>query len=450
MAQAQSIRIVRSDVDSGRSNFVTATQLFGMDIEVSGVNNCTGVSFELQYQGSQYVVFSNWKARDLGLNGTFAYDLSDTSKGLGSLHVGALSGVSISDPGVDNPVAVHLDFVVRPNTPNNLPISFSFVHAQAVSSDSGGRIVSLSSTAYTVNVHGFVNVYPGDADNNGVVDSRDATTVGAYLKQGSGASNVRGYKREPCSTLWMAQEALVWDSSKATYADCDGSGDVTLSDNLVVQINFGKVHSKTKHEVDIQSTGRDYWPATFSRQALGIYAPKSLLGAAFELRFAANAELPLGFECADPDVHCSLFLPDPEQRSVFLVFGSENGKNLIRSGQVGNFIYASSSASFSTIQAMGATADGGIFNLGGLSSVDENPNTNSPVLYIDESSTIHIAAGEVAQVCVSDILGRIFILAQRSGAAASSISTQDLPQGSYFVLLQGAQGSIFKSFQILR
>ncbi len=292
---AQTIRLVRTDVDSGRASFITATQMFGVDVLVSGVKNCTGVSFELQYQGSKMVVFSNWKERELGRKGTFAYDLSDTSTGVGSVHIGALAGIAITDPGIDNPRAVHLDFVVRPDAQNATPISFTFVHAQAVTSDSGGRIVPLTSTTYSVVIHGFVNVFPGDADNNGVVDSRDATTVGSFLKQGSGSSNVRGYKREPCSTLWLPQPSLVWDSSKATYADCDGSGDVTLSDNLVVQINFGKAHSITKKINDIQQRLSTQFDQSLTRIPISIGSNSTLLGVALELQLLDPNARVVGF-----------------------------------------------------------------------------------------------------------------------------------------------------------
>ncbi len=440
---AQSIRIVRSDVDSGRASFITATQLFGMDIEVSGVNNCTGVSFELQYQGSQYVVFSDWKARDMGMQGSFAYDLSDTASGAGSVHIGALSGIAVTDPGIDNPVAIHLDFVVRPSAPNGTALTFSFNHAQAVTSDSGGMIVNLSSAPYQVSIHGFVNVFPGDADNNGLVDSRDATTVGAFLKQGSGASNVRGYKRQPCSTLWLPQEALVWDSAKATYADCDGSGDVTLSDNLVVQINFGKEHSKTKKDNEIQCVKRTPHVQDGVEQALFVQTPVDLVGAAFAFDFPVGSELPVDFVCADAAVNTSLFLPDPDAHRVYLVFGSEHGLNAVHSGLAGHLIYNQRTSPYSCSQAMGATAGGSFYSLSILSEVNEHSSdlgdTTNLFRYDQDDIVCNPLVHEVSLV---DGLGRVVAhISQHDLGTELRLSTKAYAAGAYFLILRGEAGA---------
>ncbi len=428
-----------------------------MDIVVSGVKNCTGVSFELQYNAAKYVVFSNWKARDLGLQGTFAYDLSDTASDKGSVHLGSLSGTAVTDPGIDNPVAVHLDFVVRPDAPNALPISFNFVHAQAVSSDSGGRIVSLSSSSYNVTVHGFVKVWPGDADNNGVVDSRDATTVGAYLKQGSGASNVRGYHRDPSSTLWMAQPALVWDSSKATYADCDGSGDVTLSDNLVVQINFGYLHSIIKNGSanDIQSVHEPVLPefphhaASMPRQELCASLPMPLAAAAFELQYPQGAALPLGFESDDPEVVCSLFDADAEHNRVFLTFGSVDRVNRLKSGLLGRLVYAADVSTASWTQALGSSGGGSIVSLKSFTSVDtEIPN--SEVELSIGSGTLRISNANVTRVEIVDILGRRFLSTDVVDQANQSIDISALPSGTYMLLLSTHNSRGVRPLSILR
>ncbi|MFM8568469.1 MAG: hypothetical protein ACKOB6_02550, partial [Candidatus Kapaibacterium sp.] len=107
-AHAQSIRLVRTDVDAGRSPFVTATQSFGLDVVIDSLDRCTSASFELRYTNARSCLFSHWKTRDLGKKGVFVYDRSD-SLGNGSVHVGALSGMGSTDSAFSDPIVIHLD-----------------------------------------------------------------------------------------------------------------------------------------------------------------------------------------------------------------------------------------------------------------------------------------------------------------------------------------------------
>ena len=444
-AHAQTIRLVRSDVEAGRSGFVTATQSFGVDVVVDSIANCTSVSFELRFTNAKHVVFSHWKTRDLGKKGVFVYDLSD-SLGNGSVHVGALSGMGATDSAFTNPVVIHLDFVVLPDAPNDSTISFSFVYPQAVVTDSGGTIVKLNSVPYTATVHGFVQVHPGDADNNGIVDSRDATTVGAFLKQGSGTSNVRGYKREPASTLWLPQAALVWDSAQATYADCDGSGDVTLSDNLVVQINFGKTHSKTQSNSSIQSAKRSVYPAELQRVPVRIQAAENLLGVALSARLVDASARVIGFEPAEslPGVFPGYMRCD--DGSLLLVFGSEQGQNSIRPGVAGYLVFESASCPVEMTHVLGATADGRIFPLYQTTATNSDDHT-CPT---DDAQCIRVRADRAssmlsilglpattdAEVVISNVTGKELV---RTRIQENGNIPLSLPSGLYVVNINTAQ-----------
>lgn len=441
---AQTIRLVRTDVESGRSGFVTATQSFGVDVVIDSLSGCTSASFELRYTNAKYCVFSHWKTRDLGKKGVFVYDLTD-STGNGSVHVGALSGMGVTDSAFTNPVVIHLDFVVLPDAPNDSTITFSFIYPQAVTTDSGGTIVQLATAPYTVTIHGFVSVYPGDADNNKVVDSRDATTVGAYLKQGSGTSNVRGYKREPASTLWLPQASLVWDSAMATFADCDGSGDVTLSDNLVVQINFGKTHSRAKSTTSIQSAKNVQFPAELARVPLRVTTQENLLGVAVRATLTEPSARVIGFEPA-PNVtgaypsfvHC-------DDGNVLLVFGSEQGKNCLQSGVIGSFVFDGNTSDVMFNEVLGATADGRIFPLYQTTTAIEERTcpTNDPCtvrVELDRSGSTLIVRGSSEDVSgmlrVSTVTGREVLQVQVESETRIPV---DLPYGLYIVSLSSAK-----------
>jgi hypothetical protein len=240
----QTLKLVRTDVDSNRSSFVTATYLFGVDIYAKDLKRCNAVSFELRWNQTRYITFSEAILTDFSKNGTaivtppkINYNADE-----GKLFVGVLSGDSVGSLGTDNPLVIHLEFAVSQSSKDGDDLTFIFDNVQAVvSTDSGGKIIDILTPPVKYRIHGFIDVWPGDADNNGIVDQRDMSTVGLYLKFGSSFKNMRSFKRQPTSTIWTAQRSLAWDTLQATYADCDGNGDVTITDMLVIGLNFSKV-----------------------------------------------------------------------------------------------------------------------------------------------------------------------------------------------------------------
>ena len=243
IVHAQSLRTERTDVDSSRSSFVTATYLFGIDFYVDGLDSCTAVSFDINYTNSRYISFSEVRNTEFGFHGKepviiTSKNLSDNT---GYVHVGVLSGMEVGERGFDNPCCVHLEFAVAQNAPHGDITVFSFSNVQAVGT---GGIIQLTAEDVTYNIHSFIGVWPGDADNDGEVTSKDVTTIGRFLGYGSSSKNsMRSFKRENASTIWASQSVLAWDSIDVSHADCDGNGDVTVTDQLIVALNFGKTHA---------------------------------------------------------------------------------------------------------------------------------------------------------------------------------------------------------------
>ena len=265
-ALSQSIRLVRSDVDSSRSHFVTATYRFGVDVKLENAGRCSAAAFELRYSNAQYVQYSGYSAGQLGRDGIIVFaDPTSTTTGSGKLNVSVISNKTIEEA-PQNPVIIHLDFVTTSNAPHNATSTFTFTVAQAVT-DSGTVTLQTTPLAYTI--RSFVSVFPGDANNDGTVDTRDWTAVAEFI---SGGTRYRGYKRNPASVYWQAQTALAWDSATATYADCDGSGDVTQKDALVTAYNFGKKHFS---KMEGESVLADTEPSQHA-VALGEYPPDAI------------------------------------------------------------------------------------------------------------------------------------------------------------------------------
>jgi hypothetical protein len=77
-------------------------------------------------------------------------------------------------------------------------------------------------------------VYPGDANNDGIVNEMDVLPLGVYW-------NVSGDGRG-MPPLWHRQASKSWTPQGATYADCNGDGLVDESDLLVIGTNWGLNH----------------------------------------------------------------------------------------------------------------------------------------------------------------------------------------------------------------
>ncbi len=89
-------------------------------------------------------------------------------------------------------------------------------------------------------------VWPGDADNDQLVDYNDILPIGL----GYGAT---GTSRPGASILWQAQSAVDWSQVFMSYplapnykhADCNGDGMINAADTLAIRQNFSLTHSKT-------------------------------------------------------------------------------------------------------------------------------------------------------------------------------------------------------------
>ncbi len=77
-------------------------------------------------------------------------------------------------------------------------------------------------------------VYPGDTDNNGVVDERDVLPLGMFWGE-------TGFERpDSLGLLWAKQAAHRFDELRATYADADGNGVVADLDICGITDNWGR------------------------------------------------------------------------------------------------------------------------------------------------------------------------------------------------------------------
>jgi hypothetical protein len=82
-----------------------------------------------------------------------------------------------------------------------------------------------------------VMVYPGDANNDGLVNADDVLALAAYWQS-------RGPEPIYNSLTFAPREAEEWIPAAATYADTDGNGVVNQKDLLPIGLNFGSTVAK--------------------------------------------------------------------------------------------------------------------------------------------------------------------------------------------------------------
>jgi len=77
-------------------------------------------------------------------------------------------------------------------------------------------------------------VYPGDANDDGVVDERDVLPLGVhFLRTGPG--------RNRNFDVWSLEAATAWSPREATHADCDGNGIIDSNDVCAILEFFDRV-----------------------------------------------------------------------------------------------------------------------------------------------------------------------------------------------------------------
>lgn len=113
------------------------------------------------------------------------------------------------------------------------PLEFTTDYFWRVQASNDGGISPWSSIwKFTTVREAVAFVYPGDANNDGIVDVRDILPIGRYYNQ-------IGQSRPNASLNWEPQPLFeAWDTESACYADCNGNGRVEQDDVQVLVRNW--------------------------------------------------------------------------------------------------------------------------------------------------------------------------------------------------------------------
>jgi hypothetical protein len=349
MAAAQSVTLVRTDVDSARAHFITATMRFGVDITLRDAPGCNAATMDITFSNANVVRYSGWSAGSFPRRNVVVVDLSDPTTNTGRLSITAFSGNPAPDSGVNNPVIIHLDFVTMPDAVHNTLCTFGFINPLAVLNKNNGSAISLNSQSISYTIRSWIDVWPGDADNNGVVDSRDGIAIGLYLTNSASESRFRGFRRPSASTVWAPQTVLAWDSAQATFADCDGNGEVTTTDALILALNTSKRRSTIgpgggkplAAPVNTDKAQENPLPAGYKKIAIPVQADEPIIGATARISWAedlANEKYKvIGFESGtlfegDESVFISKIYPETNSADLVSCSLNPSRRNNIQAG----------------------------------------------------------------------------------------------------------------------
>lgn len=266
----QVITFERTDVEGKKADFVTATYSFGIDIRIDSIKNCSNVAFELSYNQVKYVKFSEYNiSEDWNGGVTLVVERQiDTASDKATLAIEAGTGFLADTNSPNNPKIIHLEFVVAPNATHGQLLEFSISKIKATYyKDSVIELLIPKTFKIPYQVHSYIEVWPGDANCDGLVDPLDWSVISLYLTEPRIKS--RAFKRPFASILWQPQICIAWDELAATYADCDGNGFINTSDWVVVAVNDSKKHNsicnpntksdpKNKNKIALEAINDDF------------------------------------------------------------------------------------------------------------------------------------------------------------------------------------------------
>lgn len=101
---------------------------------------------------------------------------------------------------------------------------------------------SLNSNTVAVNINNNPpDVWPGDANNDSLVNNVDLLSVGLHYAQA-------GAPRQSVSNVWQAYTAINWgqlqnNGEDVKHADCNGDGTIDIADTLAINQNFSLTHA---------------------------------------------------------------------------------------------------------------------------------------------------------------------------------------------------------------
>lgn len=174
------------------------------------------------------IVFGNYTLTNTFNSNSFFYDIFIVKYSLSGNVVWAKSTGGNSDD-VGNSVSVDVNgnvFVTGYFWSTTIPF--------------GTSLLSYSNSSFFV-AKLVDDVWPGDSDNNAIVNNNDLLPIGLYFGQ-------TGAPRASISNVWQADSAVNWGITMSNgfdikHVDCNGDGTIDVNDTLAINLNFNLTHA---------------------------------------------------------------------------------------------------------------------------------------------------------------------------------------------------------------
>ncbi|NUM77390.1 T9SS type A sorting domain-containing protein [candidate division KSB1 bacterium] len=212
------------------SNPQTSCSEYFVDIRVENVTNLFGASFVLNYTNTAYVNYLS--SENGGFLGNDVLLYANPEDALGKVSIGVTR--KTGQPGsTGSGVIVRVKFSSPASTPVGTPVTFSITDIVGIDPLNNSITLTPQSASTVLNCG---TVWPGDTNNDGIVNQADVLPLGLHW-------NRTGPARSGGSCAWSAQFASSWTPLAATYADANGDGIVNQADVLCIGLNWGRTHT---------------------------------------------------------------------------------------------------------------------------------------------------------------------------------------------------------------
>jgi len=353
------------------------------------------------------------------------------------------------------------------NTMNILPITSTVL---TVSSIGSNGCIGTNTFALGVDTT-CADVWPGDANSDGVVSSTDVFEIGL------GYSST-GAARSPGGNSYASQHATNWSGTISSgknlcHADCNGDGTIDSGDTVAISNNFSLTHSfkpgapSTDPEITLSGPPLVFsgnWNVVDVVVGNSTMTINQLYGVAFDL----NLDMSLLDDAYL--VYTSSFLSASNQNVEFRKNFLSNGKvvgatvrtdkiNVNGSGKIGELHFkvkasaAPNSQLISSVSNSQKVSNGGVLGAlvpGALTQLVAAPvgikGQNAAVnvvMYPNPASTelsIRAAIDEEVNYTISDLSGRV--VGTASFISEAKVDVSNISNGVYFVEIQTSKGNM--------
>ncbi|GAB1371505.1 hypothetical protein MASR1M45_15670 [Candidatus Kapaibacterium sp.] len=452
-AISQTLIIQRTDLQNPNAGFVTATYSFSFEILLDGVPNSNSIAFRLNYDMADYIKFSEWRKGDFDvLQAVNIYN----DDGTADLVIGVSSGINPQSSDKLQPKVIELEFVVTKNAPNlnNLRMSFERPYATAIN-DGVGVNIPLTAPTLDYKIHSYVNVWPGDTDNNGIVDHLDFVPISQYIGMGSASKGFRSFKRAKSSALWTPQRVLTWDSAAVTYVDCDGNADITTTDMLIVTYNLGKdsLYPHGKNSIFKEETSNEWFLSK------DIFESSFYINSEGKFKSVAGSFRLLKDDITISNIKSGSIFPKNTYNYFFekddkIYFVISNSTSTVPFDTKGELFVVTSEKNFDIQDLLieeiyGINESGEVFELKNiLSSVDDN---NDKVSIQQNFDNLFISCNDNFQnIRIFDVMGNVILKESITNRNQITVNTTDFLNGIYLIEFSDGVSRFIKKISIIK